>query len=419
MSLITKNTTPAERGRGCVFAELLENPQAVASNNGTITGTPTINNGGVFSGTGEYIQYPLGYSINALNFSITVDLDFTAGRGTTQVLTQFGTGISVNYSGSIVIATDDSVRFNINGGTAIYVGTLATGRHTLTATYEGVTRKMYLDGVQLTLNTTAGGSGNANAGVSIGAEIDTTNPFLGTIYSVRYFDQLLTLQEHIDYYNGTTYNYINEPFLNYPMGMAEHDPTNTRTLDVSGSGQHLTAVNSPVKLTNKKGYIFTNASNEHFDGSGNTISGTDPFSMSIWFKMDSLTGDANNGICCIGTNASNNMAMFIVRDSNSEITGGYWNNIITTNEVVNFGSWYHMVQTNDGTTTTVFLNGIERNSGTPTPTITSTTVKVAELTSGSNDMNGEASNFKVWDYSLTPLQVADLYQRELKQFNDV
>ena len=74
MSLLTTNTTPAERARKCTFAELFEDPQSVIENGGEITGAEVCN-GATFDGD-DHIQYDLtGNEFN--NDEISIVLDFS------------------------------------------------------------------------------------------------------------------------------------------------------------------------------------------------------------------------------------------------------------------------------------------------------------------------------------------------------
>lgn len=58
-------------------------------------------------------------------------------------------------------------------------------------------------------------------------------------------------------------HYSKSAILSLPMGMQEHDPTNTRTLDVSGSKIHASfaaGAAAPTKLTDRAGYNFNGTS---------------------------------------------------------------------------------------------------------------------------------------------------------------
>jgi len=428
MSLIT-NSTPAERSRGCVFSELFSNTQKVAENGGTITGAPTINNGGTFSGTAEYIDYSYTSLIDRDNHTITVDFEFTAGRGTTQILAQWGDGVDTANSGAIVITTNDTIRFSVNNGVAVYSNdALTTGRHTITCRYgggAGVSRATAVDGVEYTLSTTAGGAGSATAGITIGAEIDNSNPFLGTIYSVKIFNNQLTLQEHTDYYNDATYGYINEAIPDYPMGMAQHDATNTQTLDVTGNynADFGAATAEPVKLTNSPGYTF-DGSNDFIAMTGFTKSDDSAFTISSWFKASTVA----LGYILGYYTAPRYWVLWLDASGfiNARIGQGSGGSLLTATGNKSFvdDSWHNAVWTFDGVSKIeVFVDGVSgaSASGAFSSFFAATTPYIGARNSADvavSPINGSICKLKYWSSVLTQTQIKDLYQREFKKLND-
>jgi hypothetical protein len=419
MAKLIENSTNAERARGCVFAETFENAQAVAENGGVITGDTIINKGATLDGTGDYIDYNY-VPITRDNHTITVDFDFTAGRGTTQIIAQWGDGLSTNNSGAIVIDTADGLRFSTNAGVAVYTaGALTTGRHTATCRYgggAGASRATAVDGVEYSLSTTAGGAGSATAGITIGAETDHTNPFLGKIHSVKIFNNQLTLQEHTDLYNNSTYDYINTPVLDLPMGMAQHDPTNTRTLDISGNGNHAVFTNAPTKNADDRGYSFNGSSNYLTITNSSSLAITNSVTMSFWVKPNALSGN----IPLIFKSASE-YYVWLHTSGNIE-----WKTVGLSDETLEVSTsnlslykWNHLVFTYNGATKRILINGNEIASEAATGNITGGSNDIIIGRFSSDYYDGLASNVKIWNEGLTPLQIKDLYQRELKQINDI
>ena len=428
MSLLTKNTTPAERERKCAFSELFVNTLSVVENNGTITGTPTINNGGTFSGTGEYIDYPLVPSLNPLDFTMTIDFEFTAGSGTTQILAQWGDGVSTNNSGAIVIDNADKVRFSINNGVAIYTaGALTTGRHTITYRYgggAGASRATAVDGVEYSLSTTSGGAGSATAGITIGAETDHTNLFTGTIYSVKLFSNQLTLQEHTDYYNNTTYDYINDASVNLPMTFDANDSTNTRTLDVSGNDYHATwtaGATQPTKLTRYKGFSFDGG--DHLVLSGFRKTDDTAFSFSAWCR----TSSTGTGFILGYYTAPRYCTLWFQSGQiYCRIGQGSGGSLLTasTTGTYNDGNWHHVFFTFDGVNKLeLFVDGESRASATGafSSFFADSAFFIGASNNGGSPANlftGDIQNVINWTYKLTPMRIKDIYLRELKQVND-
>jgi len=232
MSLLD-STTPAERSRGCVFSENFENAQKVVENGGTITSAPVINNGMTTDGTDDVVTYPAVNFIKSISFWITLET-------TTEDIMQLSSSHSIEaVSGTLTATGVTSPTFYVNGAAT---DTITTARSFVTIT-----------------TATAF---NADA-IQVGQD-DSFGQF--KIEDLKLWNNQLTLQEHTDYYNNSTYNYINETSLDLPMGMAQHDPTNTRTLDVSRSGAHATLVAAPVKTT-QKGYTL-NGSTQYMTATG-------------------------------------------------------------------------------------------------------------------------------------------------------
>lgn len=433
MSLLTKNSTPAERRRGCAFAEKFENTQAVVQNGvTTINGTPTINNGGTFDGTNDYLSYAepaLSLEQDGNPISISVDFDVTINRGALQVITEFSPGLTANDSGMILIDTSNQVRFYYDNGAAIFTSAaLTAGRHTVTMTWNGSSQRLaYLDGVALS-GSTSGAGGITSLGTAIGARIDGTLKMQGTIYSVKYFNKVLTLQEALDIHNKNVYDYINDAVLDLPMDMERHDPTNTQTLDVSGNGNHgifgdgSTSSTYPVKNSDRKGYNWTVADTEQRFNLG-TGSDLDLFgeswTMSCWIKRtttDKLNIFSNN----FSFGANKGMTIYV----NTDLTlGMFFGNSSSggTTETIPLNTLSHVAVSYDQTNMVMYING--------KLSVSSAETDVEELSPRENYIGGEdatgfqftgdISGFKIWKKALTPTQIADLYQRELKQINDI
>jgi len=70
------NSTPAERARGCVFAERFVDPIAVAKNRGTVVGTVPIRylKGAYYNGSdGNTLTYPISSVVNKSITNFVID----------------------------------------------------------------------------------------------------------------------------------------------------------------------------------------------------------------------------------------------------------------------------------------------------------------------------------------------------------
>ena len=98
MTMLIKNTLPAERVRGCIFAEQFRNTPDIIENRGKITGALTFDDNGAYFDGNSYISYGnagyseyLGLFTPADDVSILVECfnDFTVGDGNSYELFEY------------------------------------------------------------------------------------------------------------------------------------------------------------------------------------------------------------------------------------------------------------------------------------------------------------------------------------------
>jgi len=262
--LLSKYTLPAERMRGAVFAERFESAASVALNEGTVVGTPSYSvvNGATFDSTnlvyyGDHPKYR-----PTTNFSVMVKFgNSTSGDYRVLAANTNGNSFSTGW-GVIWRPTDNTFRFFVGAaGTYAHIThTDFTREHTVVGTYDGVTARIYMDGVQ--------GTGQAyaapipyvgNNGLTMAsARTDVASPiynWIGRVGQVKMFNTALTAQEVLDYSNNATFDYRNKASLSLPMTMATHDPGAAKTLDRSGKGRDVALTVAPTKLQ-ARGYNF-------------------------------------------------------------------------------------------------------------------------------------------------------------------
>jgi hypothetical protein len=420
MAKLIENSTPAERARGCVFAETFENTQAVAENGGVITGDTIINKGATFDGTGDYITYPAKLNSDKISFVIRFTPDFVPGDGLQHYFydSSFGNRYLLfkdsASGGTLVIAFNEAYIF-VN--VATYEPYWKTGEENVFVV-SGTTgnNNIWLNGQQIVTNNITAWTPANPTELFVGARYSGSNSFDSKISEVKVFNRLLTEQEAIDYYNNSTYDYINTPVLDLPMGMEQHDPTNTRTLDISGNGNHAVFTNAPTKNADDRGYSFNGSGNYLTVANSSSLNVTDGITLSFWVKPDTLAGNEpllfksiNEYYIWIGIGNVIQWKTVGLSDTTLQVS--------TSN--LSLYKWNHLVFTYNGSTKRILINGNEIASEAAT----------GNITGGSNDIiigrfsgdyyDGLASNVKIWNEGLTPLQIKDLYQRELKQINDI
>jgi len=198
--------------------------------------------------------------------------------------------------------------------------------------------------------------------------------------------------------------------------MAQHDPTNTRTLDISGNGNHAVFTNAPTKNADDRGYSFNGSSNYLTITNSSSLAITDSVTMSFWVKPNALSGN----IPLIFKSASE-YYVWLHTSGNIEWATLGLSDVYITTSITNLaiGSWNNLLFTYDGATKRILINGNVVASEAATGNITSSTNDIVLGNFGGAYYPGSLSNVKIWNEGLTPLQIKDLYQRELKQINDI
>ena len=410
---------PAERAIGCSFAELFKSAADVEANGGVVTGTPTFVDGFYVSDGSSHItygqQYPTGvYTKLSISFDIKGYLGAPAdfeGLVTSRNGAVNGYDIGINN-------TRFFFSFRGAGGASLNL-TLATAsvdildgkRHSIVCTNDGANSHVYFDGV---LEATAAGTVGVNTteALEIGARDGLAPMEAGhKIGSVKIYTSALVKQDAINKYNGTTYNYPNEALVHLPMQAIHHDPTNGRTLDVSGNDNHA-LITGATKLQ-KRGYY---------------LDGSDYFTMT-----DNLAGESELTINMVhDVEVFGNKYLFTFLESGGGI--GFALRVATNGQ-------YQIIHNAGGGASSL---GLFASRGLNIFSLTLTGGDVAQMTLNDgqksaefaltiNNRNGAflisrtSSAFvgNVYEMSvngtalLTPLQMADLRINEIKRINRV
>ena len=407
MSLLSKNSLPAEIQRGCLFSELFESSAKVALNRGTITGTLTFPNPNqaLFSGT-QKIVYPTILGIKTVSFWITL-------TSTTESIIKLTSSHSISVSSGTLAATGfSSPTIRVNG--------VATTTITTARSFVEIDTATAIDCNDIQVGYIAA-FGNFK------------------MEALKFWTSQLTLQEALDYFQNSTFNYRNKAVLDLPMDLASYDFTNKKVLDRSGKGNDATlgdgstASTFPTKLSTK-GFSFDGGdyldlgdkdAYSFTDGAGNDV----PFSISLWIKPNT----SNNFLVKFyGANTeyafstASDLPILRLYTNGSNYIARYWNKTL----VSFIGQWIHLVCTYDGSKVyaglRIYSNGIrvdDSNDGNGTYTGMSNTTEHLYLGYARNIpayFNGSFGSLTIFrNITLTPLQILDLYLEGKRQLNMV
>jgi len=427
--LLTRYSTPAERFRGCRCAYGFETADLVQRNGGTITGAPTVDFGAVLDGTNDYITFDVSsYETDSVNFSAVLEVlgDFSPTADATIV---FFDSTGNNYRlEKLDNANADALRLTL-GGTQIADIAYATWSAAWSTTSKNTVviygtsgdTSVILNGTLILDSDATAWAPAETATFTVGAATGGGSLFGGTFYLFKVFKELLTDAEAEDYCDDSTYAYRNNSICYLPMTMETHDPANVRTLDVSGNGNHFTfgdgaGAREPTKLATR-GYEFPGDMTRYL-GRNMFFNPNADFTICyhvgfyklstqfVWSYRDS-TGDGiyqyilGNGNSYMEYNAARNIKPM---PSFSNITFAYSADVSG-----------RLDQFHDG----ILSDDIDDISG--------ETINVTDPSFFIGRRNGDTSvgfqgkfyQFQVWDYLLTPMQIADWHIRAMKQVNHV
>lgn len=421
---ILNHSTSAERERGLSWASDFQNASAIVEYGGALTGTPTFDNGITLDGTNDYITYNNVdgiFNSSTMSFVIKFTPNFATDENATR---QF---FDATNGSRFYIVKQNNANNNVLG---ILIG------HTLIAevpeaTYNSAWKtneenilvvtsttgdtSAWLNGTQILTNDNTAWTSKNPTEFYIGSEYDGSSKFDGKINSMKVFRTQLTDQEALDFSNDEVYNYLNTTILDLPMDFANHDPTNTQTLDISGNGLNATfkAAGEPLKNTHQMGYLFdasdddlTLGTSSLFDLNGQNWTIAAWVQRNVAAKMNIFSNNFNYG-------TNNGAVVGINANGTTYINFGTTGN--NGSEVIQVGGTYFVTFTYDQTNVRIYVNG--RLDATHAMS------DVAEQDPRANFIGAEGGSgfffggtigkVKVWnDKAITPLQVADLYDKE-------
>jgi hypothetical protein len=306
MSLLTLNSTPAERLLGCTFSENFWSVGHVVRNGGSIVGTPVIDKGVILNGSTDSVVYRLqGHEFYSANISIVIEFwpDFDYDSDSQHYL--FDTSSPYRY---LVYKREDAgsnILGILLGNTTIASIASATygpywkvgERNVLVVSGTSGSTDAWLNAEQILTNNTTAWTPDAPTQLMVGARYsDSGTLFDGKITKVSVFNFLLTEHDAIRLYNDDVYEYKKHLVFDLPMGAAQHDPTNVQTLDVSGNDFHAefgdgsTSTTFPTK-ENTIGYYFDSGDHMEIASFSDTYFNSD-FSVCGTLDLRAITGDA-------------------------------------------------------------------------------------------------------------------------------
>lgn len=219
------------------------------------------------------------------------------------------------------------------------------------------------------------------------------------------------MNAQIDFVNGLkSYHAMNNDYYNVTGNVAQNSNINTNYHELFYNAAF---GNDSAAVTNNAGY-FAGANRVNIFGK--ILNGdTDDFTIDFWFKSSTTTDQV-----FYWEGLTGNFRIYIrlepgadrIRANIGNQGGGGSVHEVSTTQAYNDGFWHHYALTmSNGLTSKVFIDGVEVATNTQAYTLGATT-NFTRL--GCNDgitqfLNGYMDNLKVWDRTLSPAEIAVIY----------
>ena len=389
-----------------------------SGNTGTLVNGPTFNTNGWINFDGGDDIVTLGYSPTLVNTSITQEAwvnatSFINGwHGIISNMPAWGTGFSLQ------IGTTQRIAAMVSGAylTTSWTPKTNTWYH-IVATHRSsdTLNSLYVNGV-LENTSTRSISYTTSAVTTIGVFYTSNSlPFLGNMTNVRSYNRALSQSEVLQ-------NYYGGPIVTSGLTFAV-DAGNLVSFQ-NGSGSTFSLVGSYTgTLQNGVSYTTGGGGSWVFDGTDDYIDlpnslgySTTKLSVFSWFKSNGQPL-GNYHIICGGQECE----ISIPWPSGALRTGVFTDTRFVSNNGsgLNDGVWHHIGFTFDGSTKTSFIDGVNVGTQTVTGTLITSFSNRRLGRFGSSAVyyvNGNISNYMVYDKVLSAMEVAQNFNAQKRRF---
>ena len=288
-------------------------------------------------------------------------------------------------------------------------------------TYDGTTRKIYINGVFDNASDTPASAAISNQPLTIGVYPGGTSSFNGELNELCFFDYALSASQVTTLYGNSTNGVGNpmalpsSPIAYYPLG--------------GSAGAFRTPVN-----VNDQWLIENNAIGDYvfdFDGSTSYIttsvnpSNYSALTASAWINFDSTTGrqsvfsqyqDNTNNVSSMWMlwNVVSNELWFFIIDSSNAFKTAKWTS--SNSFTLTTGNWYNVVGIWDGSYVKIYVNGEVGSYSDAATSLNSSSLDFligSGMTSGGgipyDEFNGKISNVQVFNTALSGPEITTLY----------
>jgi Concanavalin A-like lectin/glucanases superfamily/Calcineurin-like phosphoesterase len=359
----------------------------------------------------NYQEIPSSPSLQLSQFSVAAWFKTSANFGSDSVIVNKGgfgsetAGQNMNYGIWMNSAEQVKAGFETSTGADHFVTSPNSYSdnqwHYAVVTYDGITVRLYIDGVQVATKSTSGatpdiGTRPVRVGTNSRGTPPTSNFFTGAVDEVRVWKDDLTATEASNAFAGTSFNTGDQVLY----------------LSFSGSGGY------------NYGPSFTLTGSNYFDVASSSSLQLSQFSVAAWFKTS--TNFASEAFIVnkggVGSDSAGQNQNYQISMTSSEVikvgfeTSTGADHFVSSPTPYNNNQWHYAVVTYDGITVRLYIDGVQvatkSTSGASPETSNTKPVRVganSRVTPPTNFFTGEADEVRIWKDDLTPTEVSNAF----------
>lgn len=384
-----------------------------------------------FDGTNDYIF--LNNSQLNISTSITVEawVKYNAQGGynarSYSVITCKGypwTWLLEDQSGQFNFRISTSVTADSNVNSSYSHG-LNSWNHVV-GTYDGVTQKIYVNGVLQSSTSLTGTINTSSNDAMIGCYNYGDYCLTGNVGAVRVYSRALNTTEILQNYEAQKSKFTNTIIqqglvLNLDAGNPySYAGAGTTWYDVSGNNYNGTLTNSPTYSTDNSGLISFNGSSQYID-CGNVLASLTNLTLECFVKFGTQSALYGGIISKTLSNADGwEIRVGASTSTTTDLQFRYVgdNAAIGFNTSFNNGTWYHIAVTGANGSQKAYINGVQFASGTTalSPSANTNSLLIGKLAYSGYYVNMLLGYARIYNRVLSAAEVLQNYNATKDRF---
>lgn len=391
------------------------------------------NKGFKFDGSSDYLRVGANSSLQTNN--VTVGIFFKTTNNGQSVQFMGGYGDTGNYGYWIGIVSTNLVFKVGNGSTGYQLASGITPNNDqiyyAVGTYDGVTQKIYVDGVLKATSTTVTGN-MSYTGMTDGFLLGQVQGFTagrymtGNIYYAHVYNRALNAAEVSQNFESLKNRFTNTIVQNgLVLNLDAGNPfsyagAGTTWFDVSGNSYNSTLTNSPIYSRDNAGVLSFNGSNQYSD-CGNVLASLTNLTIECFVKFGTQSALYGGVVSKTLSNADGwEIRVDAYTSTTTTLLFRYVGDNAGTGFNTNFtnGVWYHIVATGTSGSQKTYVNGVQVGSTTTalSPSANTNSLVIGKLTYSSLYVNMVMGFARIYNRALSAAEVLQNYNATKGRF---